>query len=89
MACILSAIFLMPLRFHARGVLLPAPLGQGVNLLPGHGRHLLRSAARSGQLVGRLGYYTPFSMLSSVLMPVGAGLLSTFRVDTCAGSLLS
>ena len=29
-----------------------------------------------------LGYYTPFMLLSSVLMPIGAGLLATFQPDT-------
>lgn len=31
-----------------------------------------------------VGYYTPFMLLSSVLAAVGAGLLSTFKVDTPA-----
>jgi hypothetical protein len=35
-----------------------------------------------GGLVTYLGYYTPFMLLSSVLMTVGAGLLTTFEVDT-------
>ncbi|KAH8693573.1 major facilitator superfamily domain-containing protein [Talaromyces proteolyticus] len=35
-----------------------------------------------GGLVTVLGYYTPFMFASSVLMSVGAGLLSTFEVDT-------
>jgi hypothetical protein len=36
----------------------------------------------SGGLVSYLGYYTPFMLVSSVLMAIGAGLLSTFEVDT-------
>ncbi|KAG5914955.1 hypothetical protein E4U53_004567 [Claviceps sorghi] len=36
----------------------------------------------SGGLVTTLGHYAPFMVLSSVLMAVGAGLLSTFSVDT-------
>jgi hypothetical protein len=40
----------------------------------------------SGQLVGRLGYYTPFTIASSCLMPIGAGLISTFKVDTSTGT---
>jgi hypothetical protein len=35
-----------------------------------------------GGLVTWIGYYTPFMLLSSVLMTVGAGLLTTFEVDT-------
>ncbi|KAJ7158336.1 major facilitator superfamily transporter, partial [Mycena crocata] len=36
----------------------------------------------SGGLIAILGYYTPFMILSSVFMSVGAGLLSTFKPDT-------
>jgi MFS family permease len=36
----------------------------------------------SGILVSNLGYYTPFFILSSVAMSIGAGLLSTFTPTT-------
>ena len=36
----------------------------------------------TGGLVTYIGYYTPFMLLSSVLLTVGAGLLSTFKVDS-------
>ena len=36
----------------------------------------------AGIAITLLGYYTPFMIISSVLMAIGAGLLSTFRVDT-------
>ena len=39
----------------------------------------------SGQLVSRLGYYTPFTMASSCLISIGAGLISTFKVNTSTG----
>lgn len=35
-----------------------------------------------GGLVTAIGYYTPFMLISSVLMAIGAGLLSTFETDT-------
>jgi MFS family permease len=35
-----------------------------------------------GGLVTVLGYYTPFMLISSVLMAIGAGLLTTFETDT-------
>jgi hypothetical protein len=35
-----------------------------------------------GVLVTVLGYYTPFMLISSVLMAIGAGLLSTFETDS-------
>ncbi|OJJ97023.1 hypothetical protein ASPACDRAFT_81137 [Aspergillus aculeatus ATCC 16872] len=46
---------------------------------------LVAGSTLSGQLVGRLGYYTPFTIASSCLMPLGAGLISTWHVDTSAG----
>ncbi|THW93292.1 MFS transporter [Aureobasidium pullulans] len=36
----------------------------------------------AGGLVTTFGYYSPFMWASSVLMAIGAGLLSTFKVDT-------
>ncbi|MCJ1397095.1 hypothetical protein MMC11_000287 [Xylographa trunciseda] len=36
----------------------------------------------SGIGITTLGYFTPFIILSSILMAIGCGLLSTFRVDT-------
>ena len=36
----------------------------------------------SGGLVTVLGYYAPFMILSAVLMAIGAGLISTWKVDT-------
>lgn len=33
-------------------------------------------------MVGRLGYYTPFAMASSCVMPIGAGLTSTFNTNS-------
>ncbi|KAG9245614.1 putative efflux pump antibiotic resistance protein [Calycina marina] len=46
---------------------------------------LTLASTLSGQLVGRFGYYTPFTMLSSCVLAVGAGLISTFKVDTSTG----
>lgn len=36
----------------------------------------------SGALVSQIGYYTPFMLASTVLTSVGAGLLTTFELDT-------
>ncbi len=36
----------------------------------------------SGGLVTALGYYTPFMIISSILMGVGGGLIATFETDT-------
>lgn len=36
----------------------------------------------AGILITKIGYYTPFMILGSVFTAVGAGLLTTFKVDT-------
>lgn len=36
----------------------------------------------AGGIITAIGYYTPFMLLSSVCMSIGAGLLATFEVDT-------
>ncbi len=41
----------------------------------------------SGFLVTFVGYYTPFMLASSVLMPVGLGLLTTIGPDTSRAAL--
>jgi hypothetical protein len=38
----------------------------------------------AGGVVTVVGYYTPFMIMSSILMGVGAGMISTFQVDTGA-----
>lgn len=43
---------------------------------------LVISSLIAGAVITAVGYYTPFMILSSVLMAVGAGLLSTLTVDT-------
>lgn len=39
----------------------------------------------SGGFVSALGYYTPFMIASAVLMAIGAGLLSTLKIDSGRG----
>jgi hypothetical protein len=36
----------------------------------------------AGGAVTAIGYYTPFMLISAILIPIGAGLLSTFEVNT-------
>lgn len=43
----------------------------------------------SGALVTLLGYYTPFMLASSALMPVGLGLLTTITPETPRAALLA
>ncbi|KAF7196370.1 MFS-type efflux pump MFS1 [Pseudocercospora fuligena] len=39
----------------------------------------------AGQMVGRIGYYTPFAMAASVVMPIGAGLITTWSPSSDSG----
>ncbi|KAK9452809.1 putative MFS multidrug transporter [Dipodascopsis uninucleata] len=43
---------------------------------------LVIASSVTGILISRIGYYVPFMYLSTVLMSVGAGLISTFTVNT-------
>jgi len=36
----------------------------------------------SGILISKIGYYTPFMIVSSVMMAIGVGLISTWKVNT-------
>ncbi|KAJ7119193.1 putative efflux pump antibiotic resistance protein [Mycena crocata] len=72
-------IYLLPIWFQAvKGV---SAVKSGVDQLP-----LILSVVVSsliaGGLVSTIGYYTPFMILGSLLTSIGAGLLSTFEVDT-------
>lgn len=42
----------------------------------------------TGLIVSKYGYFAPFILISSVLMPIGAGLLSTLQQDTKLGIIV-
>lgn len=46
---------------------------------------LVVGAIGAGQGTGRIGYYTPFMFASCAIMPIGAGLITTFGIDTSEG----
>jgi hypothetical protein len=72
-------IYFLPLWFQAiEGV---DAIESGIRLLPLI-LVLLLSSIISGGTVSALGYYTPMLIACSVIMSVGAGLMTTFRVDT-------
>ncbi|KAG9240036.1 putative efflux pump antibiotic resistance protein [Calycina marina] len=74
--------YYLPIWFQAtKG---KSPVTSGIDTLP-LVISLTLASTLSGQLVGRFGYYTPFTMLSSCVLAVGAGLISTFKVDTSTG----
>nr|GAT57086.1 major facilitator superfamily transporter [Mycena chlorophos] len=78
----LIIVFYLPIWFQA--IKNVSPVRSGIDNIP-----LLLSVVVgsifSGALVTVTGYYTPFMILSTVLMTVGAGLLSTFTTNTSTG----
>ncbi|KAJ7735138.1 putative efflux pump antibiotic resistance protein [Mycena maculata] len=72
-------VYFLPIWFQAiKGV---SAVKSGIDNLPMI-LSLVVSMLIAGAAVTATGYYTPFMILSSVLMGVGAGLLSTFSVHT-------
>jgi predicted MFS family arabinose efflux permease len=64
------------------------PVKSGYMILP------IIIAATIGSLIhgagtSAFGYYTPFMILASVIMPIAAGLITTFEIDTSFSRLIS
>lgn len=72
-------LYFVPLWFQAiKGV---SATNSGIRSLPMILGLVIMSII-SGILISKIGYYTPFMIVSSVFMAVGVGLLSTWKVDT-------
>ncbi|CAK7236554.1 hypothetical protein SBRCBS47491_009677 [Sporothrix bragantina] len=56
----------------------------GVHLLP-QVVAIVISSVLTGMLTSRIGYYTPFLLAGACISAVGAGLLTTLKVDTTTG----
>ena len=76
MSQMFTASYYLPIFFQ--GVLGASPTLSGVYLLPSILSQLFL-AIGVGKLVGKVGYYLPFSIFSAVLMSIGNGLISTFQ----------
>ncbi|KAK0614935.1 putative MFS multidrug transporter [Bombardia bombarda] len=75
-------VYYLPVWFQAiDGV---SAVDSGVHLLP-MVLPLVVSSIATGQLVSRIGYYTPPMILGVCLMSIGAGLLTTLNVNTPTG----
>ncbi|KAI9698561.1 MAG: hypothetical protein M1820_007451 [Bogoriella megaspora] len=78
-AGMMVVMYYLPIWFQAiKGV---SAIKSGIMLLP----MILSSvigALASGAIISKLGYYNPFVLLSSILTPIGAGLLATFTPST-------
>ena len=85
-AAIIIPLFYLPLYFQA--VRDTSATGSALEILP-----LLISmtisAITTGMLFSVVGYFTPFMIFGAALVAVGAGLLSTFGVDTMLGLCLA
>ncbi|KAF8173806.1 major facilitator superfamily protein [Mycena galopus ATCC 62051] len=72
-------VYFLPIWFQAiKGV---SAVKSGIDNLPMI-LSLVISSLIAGGIITAIGYYTPFMILSSVLMGVGSGLISTFGVNT-------
>jgi len=72
-------MYYLPIWFQAiKGV---SAVKSGIMLLPLVLSTVVSSIV-SGVLVSKIGYYTPFFLLSSILSPIGGGLISTFTPTT-------
>lgn len=81
-AAFFSGIYFLPLWFQA--VKGSSAVDSGIMNLPMLISVVLFSLV-AGIVVSVVGYYTPFMLVSTVLMSVGYGLISTFQPDTGAG----
>jgi MFS family permease len=81
--CLASGMMLMvyyiPVWFQAiKGV---SAVKSGIDTIP-LVLSLVLGTIISGQITGRIGYYTPFAYASVVVMSIGAGMISTWTVST-------
>lgn len=72
-------VYFIPIWFQAiKGV---SAIDSGIRLLPMI-LPMVFASIMTGALTARIGYYTPFMILGSCVMAVGAGLLTTLQVDS-------
>jgi predicted MFS family arabinose efflux permease len=72
-------MYYLPIWFQAvKGT---SAIKSGIMLLPMI-LSVVFASLSSGIIISRIGYYAPFFLLSSVMMPIGAGLLATFTPST-------
>ena len=78
----LHAVYYLPIWFQAIDDV--SAVASGIHLLP-----LLLSLVLGSMFAGlgitKVGYYTPFLLIGTAITAVGAGLLTTFNIDTTEG----
>ncbi|KAI1370172.1 MFS general substrate transporter [Hypoxylon crocopeplum] len=75
-------LYYLPIWFQA--VKGDSAVESGIHLLP-QVLALVVASILTGVLTSRVGYYTPFLILGICITAVGAGLLTTLRIDTTVG----
>jgi hypothetical protein len=75
----ITLIYYLPLWFQAvKGA---DAVQSGIDNLP-FVLSLVVAAITSGYIITKIGYYTPFMLMCSVFMSIGAGLITTLQIDT-------
>jgi hypothetical protein len=75
----MNMVYFIPIWFQAvKGV---SAEGSGIRTIP-LVMSLVLGTITAGAATSRIGYYTQFAYLSAIVMPIGAGLVSTWQVDT-------
>ena len=75
----LSMVYFIPIWFQA--IKDVSAYKSGIDILPLL-LSLVLSSITAGFLVGRIGYYTPFMIANSVILSIGAGLITTWTPTT-------
>lgn len=75
----MTFVYFVPVWFQAiKGI---SALDSGIHLLP-MVLPLVFASIATGGLTSKIGYYTPFMILGSILLTIGAGMLNTLEVDS-------
>ncbi|KAI9877355.1 MAG: hypothetical protein M1830_004161 [Pleopsidium flavum] len=78
-ASLMLLVYYLPIWFQAvKGV---SAVKSGIMTIPLI-LSLVVASIIGGGLITATGYYTPFMIVSSILMSIGAGLITTFKTDT-------
>ncbi|CAD0086465.1 unnamed protein product, partial [Aureobasidium vineae] len=77
-----TILYFIPIYFQA--IKSASAEGSGIRMIPFIVANVIASVL-AGVLVSKTGHYLPFFYASSVISSLGAGLISTFQVDTSAG----
>lgn len=83
---VMGSLFCMSyyLPIYFQGVKGASPTMSGVYILPSVLSHVF-SGVGAGILIGKVGYYLPFSLIGSILLAISSGILSTLSPATSTG----